>query len=60
MSNLRDVKSFGKVEAEEDAILTYFVEMDVTERILDGSTFLILGRKGSGKTALFRYFCESK
>jgi len=60
MKNLRTLESFGKVEAEEDAVLDYFVEMNLTSRILSGDTFLVLGRKGSGKTALFRYFCESK
>jgi hypothetical protein len=60
MKGLRDITSFGKVEAEDDAVLNYFVEMKITENINSEDTFLVLGRKGSGKTALFRYFTEDK
>lgn len=60
MKGLRDISSFGKVEAEDDAVLDYFVEMNVTEDVDKNDTFLVLGRKGSGKTALFRYFTERK
>ncbi|MBA6254405.1 MULTISPECIES: P-loop ATPase, Sll1717 family [unclassified Colwellia] len=60
MKGLRDITSFGKVEAEDDAVLNYFVEMNITENINSEDTFLVLGRKGSGKTALFRYFTEDK
>jgi hypothetical protein len=60
MKGLRDITSFGKVEAEDDAVLQYFVEMNITENINSEDTFLVLGRKGSGKTALFRYFTEDK
>lgn len=60
MKGLKDITSFGKVEAEQDAILDYFVEMSITENVDSNDTFLILGRKGSGKTALFRYFTEQR
>ncbi len=60
MKGLREITSFGKVEAEDDAVLDYFVEMNVTEHIDTSDTFLVLGRKGSGKTALFRFFTEKK
>lgn len=58
MRGLRDIENFGKVEAEDDAVLDYFVEMSVTENIDLNDAFVVLGRKGSGKTALFRYFTE--
>lgn len=60
MNGLKDIASFGKVEAEQDAILDYFVEMSIAENVDSNDTFLILGRKGSGKTALFRYFTEQR
>ena len=60
MKGLRDITSFGKVEAEDDAVLQYFVEMNITKNIDESDTFLVLGRKGSGKTAIFRYFTEDK
>lgn len=58
MKGLREIASFGKVEAEDDAVLDYFVEMNVTTNVDANDAFLVLGRKGSGKTALFRYFTE--
>lgn len=60
MKSLKDINNFGKVEAEEDAVLDYFVETTIIENVDNGDTFLVLGRKGSGKTAIFRYFTESK
>lgn len=55
------IATFGEVAAEDDdAILDYFVETDSVKQITDGNKFLILGRKGSGKTALFRYFSEQQ
>ncbi|MFT7329225.1 MAG: hypothetical protein ACI9ST_000814 [Psychrobacter glaciei] len=60
MKGLRDITSFGRVEAEDDAVLEYFVEMNITNNIDESDTFLVLGRKGSGKTAIFRYFTEDK
>ncbi|QSX28484.1 P-loop ATPase, Sll1717 family [Shewanella cyperi] len=58
MKGLRDITNFGKVEAEDDAVLDYFVEMNVTDNVNNNDAFLVLGRKGSGKTALFRFFTE--
>lgn len=60
MKTLNDINSFGKVEAEEDTVLDYFVETNIINNIDSGDTFLVLGRKGSGKTAIFRYFTESR
>jgi energy-coupling factor transporter ATP-binding protein EcfA2 len=57
---LKNVDSFGNVEAEEDAVLQFFVSTSITSNIENGKSFLVLGRKGSGKTALFRYFTEDK
>lgn len=53
------ISTFGEVAAEDDnSILDYFVETDSVAQIFEGNKFLILGRKGAGKTALFRYFNE--
>lgn len=60
MKTLNDINNFGKVEAEDDTVLDYFVETSIINNIDFGDTFLVLGRKGSGKTAIFRYFTESK
>ena len=50
--------SFGDVAAETDAVLDYFLATRAVEMIEDGSAFMALGRKGTGKTALVRYFTE--
>ncbi|RYU79896.1 P-loop ATPase, Sll1717 family [Hymenobacter persicinus] len=46
---------FGRVDAESDSNLKeYFVDTGVLNRISQGSRQFIIGRKGSGKTALFQ------
>lgn len=57
-ADISSITTFGEVAAEDDAILEYFVETDSVKTVVDGNKFLILGRKGAGKTALFRYFNE--
>ena len=56
--SLRDLTTFGDVAAEDDAVLDYFLATDAVSRIARGDAFLVLGRKGSGKTALVRHFSE--
>lgn len=60
MKTINDINSFGKVEAEDDTVLDYFLETKIINNIDGGDSFLVLGRKGSGKTAIFRYFTEFK
>lgn len=56
--SLVDFDTFGDVAAEDDAVLDYFVSTNAVERIANRSAFLVLGRKGTGKTAIVRYFTE--
>jgi hypothetical protein len=58
--SLRDLTSFGDVAAEDDAVLDYFLTTDAVASIKNGDVFLVLGRKGAGKTALVRHFAEGK
>ena len=58
--SLRDLTSFGDVAAEDDAVLDYFLTTDAVARIGSGDAFLVLGRKGAGKTALVRHFAEGR
>ncbi|MCK6230955.1 P-loop ATPase, Sll1717 family [Stenotrophomonas indicatrix] len=52
-ADIRDV-NFGRLDAESDPHLgEFFLDTGVTARIGSGEHTLILGRKGSGKTALF-------
>ncbi|MGS1077877.1 P-loop ATPase, Sll1717 family [Pseudoxanthomonas beigongshangi] len=56
---LRNLSSFGDVAAEDDAILDYFLSTEAAKKLETRESFLVLGRKGSGKTALVRHFSES-
>ncbi|MBI5015414.1 MAG: ParA family protein [Deltaproteobacteria bacterium] len=49
--------SAGMAEQQEDFLST-FVETDLVRRALDPKVPLVLGRKGTGKTALFRRLAE--
>lgn len=58
---LADIRFFGDVAAEQDAtILSYFLKTPAVDEIDSGLKHLVLGRKGSGKSALVKYFSTSK
>ena len=57
---LNQIDSFGDVAAEDDPVLDYFVTTEAVSRINDGEQWLVLGRKGAGKTAIVRYFSEGR
>lgn len=57
--DLRPLHSFGDVAAEDDAVLEYFLTTDAVKKVADNDVFLLLGRKGAGKTAIVRHFTES-
>lgn len=53
--------NFGRLDAESDRDLAdYFVDTGVFDRIATGQRYLVVGRKGSGKTALFAHTDESR
>lgn len=54
------IKSIGKPSAEEDAVLDYFLTTDSVQLLKDNEVFLIVGRKGAGKTALVRHFTKDQ
>lgn len=60
--NILDWVNVGKVSAERDDLLSeYFFDNGVLKSVLDSpSSFLILGRKGAGKTAVFKYLSDNK
>jgi hypothetical protein len=57
--DLANLQSFGDVAAEDDSVLDYFVTTDIIDRLVTGKSHVILGRKGSGKTAVVRFLSES-
>lgn len=56
--SLKDLASFGDVAAEDDAVLDYFLTTEAVRDIRENRVFLVLGRKGAGKTAIVRHFSE--
>lgn len=60
--NILDWINVGKVSAERDDLLSeYFFDNGVLKSVIDSpSSFLILGRKGAGKTAVFKYLSDNK
>jgi len=59
LPNLRNLDTFGDIAAEDDAVLDYFLSTDAVTDVEKGNKLLVLGRKGSGKTALVRHFTET-
>lgn len=54
--NLLDIKEFGTIDAENDKrLLDYFVKSNSLERIQDYNKSIIIGRKGTGKTAIYKF-----
>ena len=53
-----DLRSIGQPSAEEDPVLEYFLTTDAVRLVGDNEIFLVLGRKGSGKTALVKHFTK--
>ena len=59
MKSIQNLPSFGAIAAEDDAVLDYFLSTAAVEKIESGKILLVLGRKGSGKTALVKHFTET-
>lgn len=57
--SVKYLESFGDVAAEDDAVLDYFIETEAVGKIDEGRVVVVLGRKGTGKTALVRFFSET-
>ena len=60
MIKLIDVESFGGIDADTDTLLEQcFEDHEAYQETKNHKCFLVLGRKGSGKTAIFRKFVSS-
>lgn len=61
MGHHAKIGTFGDVAAEDDdAVLSYFLKTDAVASVEAGKALVVLGRKGSGKTAIAKYFAEPK
>lgn len=61
MGLLQQIGTFGDGSAEDDdAVLSYFLKTDAVDKIERGDCYVVIGRKGSGKTALVKYFSDAR
>jgi len=61
MQNLVDVETFGAIDADNDQLLpSCFADHDAYLDVRNRKRFLIVGRKGSGKTAIFKRLLDIK
>lgn len=61
MGQLAKIGTFGDVSAEDDnSVLSYFLKTEAVDRIESGDCYAVIGRKGSGKTALTKYFSQPR
>ncbi|WLE59277.1 hypothetical protein GIY62_00795 [Burkholderia plantarii] len=60
MPDITDWLPEFKVSAESDRdLMRYFVKTPLVERILRGGRWMVIGRKGTGKTAIYEYFRQA-
>lgn len=61
MGLLKKIATFGDGSAEDDdSVLSYFLKTDAVDKIESGDCYVVTGRKGSGKTALVKYFSQKQ
>lgn len=50
------IPNFGAIDAEnDDRLLDYFIQSESLKRVMEFKKSIIVGRKGSGKSAIYRY-----
>lgn len=60
MKALHEVNSFGAVDADHDTLLeTTFEDHEAFQALWNMQRFLVIGRKGSGKTAIYKKILHS-
>src|ERR1039457_1964753 len=61
MKTLAEISAFGATDADNDQILFQaFEDHEAHEAVKARERFLIVGRKGSGKTAIFKRLVDTK
>ena len=60
MSDITDWLPEFKVSAESDRdLMRYFVKTPLLDRVLRGGRWMVIGRKGTGKTAIYEYLRQA-
>jgi ABC-type phosphate/phosphonate transport system ATPase subunit len=61
LRSLADAEDFGSIDADTDQLLTQsFEDHEAFLDLRDMKKFLIIGKKGSGKTAIFKQIVKKK
>jgi len=61
MNLLSSISDFGSIDAESDSkLLDYFIESPQLDALKSYRKGIVIGRKGSGKTAIYRYLLHIK
>lgn len=61
MNGLKEISENWKLEAKQENNTRYFFHVNEAKKILNGDKFYVIGRKGSGKSAISEYvlnLCE--
>lgn len=54
-SYLKEIAEYWKLEAKQENSKRYFFDVDEAKKIIGGNYFYVIGRKGSGKSAISEY-----
>ncbi|NMC61433.1 MAG: hypothetical protein GYA51_18930 [Candidatus Methanofastidiosa archaeon] len=61
MNLLQSINDFGSIDAESDGkLIEYFIQSPALEKLINYEKGLVLGRKGSGKTAIYKFLVHVK
>jgi hypothetical protein len=61
MNLLDNIENFGSIDAENDErLIEYFFKTPIIDNLYDYKKSIVIGRKGTGKTAIYRYIYQEK
>ncbi len=61
MNILEQIKNFGAIDAENDnRLIEYFFRTPILDRLYRYEKAIVIGRKGTGKTAIYKYIENDK
>jgi hypothetical protein len=61
MSIFDNIENFGTIDAESDnRLIEYFYRTQVIDDLLENKKSIVIGRKGTGKTAIYKYIKNIK
>lgn len=56
---IQDVETFGAIDAENDVkLLENFYKSGLIDELIQGKKSIVIGRKGTGKSAIYTYICD--